>query len=81
MAKSDGEIVDDWIVFRAKDKAILKTLTCYHDECINLKCDSEHIKGIRELILRVENWQKDHPERVRVADTLDSDIITNIVGW
>jgi hypothetical protein len=29
---------------------------------------NEHINGIRDLIRRVQKWQDEHPERVKIPD-------------
>jgi hypothetical protein len=49
----------DALLLCAKDKAVLRALWAYHDECVNLKCGDEHIASIKLLIARVRRFQEE----------------------
>lgn len=79
ITKADGTIVDDWIVFRAKDAAVLPTLNYYAVTCEALGADQAHVAGIYTLIERVKAFQKKYPDRVKVPDTFEDDMVFNAV--
>jgi hypothetical protein len=56
------------VVFLARDKALIPTLHFYMTRCHQLGADLRQIEGVRLLIERVERWQEEHPEAVKVAD-------------
>ncbi len=58
----------DGIVFLAKDQALPATLRFYRTECIRLDASPEQIWGIDMLIERVERYQAEYPDIVKVAD-------------
>lgn len=58
----------DSVLFLAKDKAFLPTLRFYYRECADLGADQRQLEGIALLIARVERWQREHPEAMKVAD-------------
>jgi hypothetical protein len=65
----DNEIdPDEWIVFRASDKALIPTLEFYQDKCAEIGAGDDHINGIRDLIRRLQQWQGEHPERMKIPD-------------
>jgi len=66
----DGSVVpdDQWIVFLAKDAALLTALYAYLAECKRLGADNAQIASVRRLIADVEIWQEVHPELVKVPD-------------
>lgn len=68
--KNNGTLVprDEWIVFRAKDLALIPTLQSYLRECIRLGCDQEHLNGIDKLMQRVYKFQKENPEICKKPD-------------
>lgn len=59
---------DEYVVFRPHDKAFLRTLRFYRDECVRQGCLLEQIEAVDALLARVAQWQRDHPERMKVAD-------------
>ncbi|KAF0145088.1 MAG: Uncharacterized protein FD156_1199 [Nitrospirae bacterium] len=58
----------DAMVFLAKDKALPETLKFYYQECYRLGAKPEQLEGIRLLIERVERYQVENAEKVKVAD-------------
>jgi hypothetical protein len=78
ITKADGSVVDDWIVFRAKDKLILYALASYLGACMAEGCSGEHITGIQQLIRRVKVFQAKHPDVVKLPDTKVSDWILDV---
>ena len=64
----DMQVVGDWMVFRAQDKALVPTLFHYISICEHLRCTPEHIEGIRRMIGRVVAYQDAYPEVVKVPD-------------
>lgn len=67
--KDDSIIPDDeYIVFQVKDAALLDTLRCYRDKCIELGSDHEQIEAVGRMIHRVMDWQWENSERVKVPD-------------
>lgn len=65
-----GEVVpdDEWIVFRAKDKAVPYMLDAYEEACMRLMCDKNHLERIAKLKTRVLNFQVNYPERCKIPD-------------
>jgi len=59
---------DEWIVFRAKDLALVPTLITYLNTCSDIGCDDKHIRNIVELIVRVMKFQKNNPDRCKNPD-------------
>lgn len=59
------------VLFLAKDKAFLRTLYFYLEECRKLDSNPEHLESIRLLIGRVTEFQKDES---KVPDTLGEEI-------
>jgi len=59
---------DSWIVFVARDNALLATLQFYKDECARLGAKEAQLTAVDELIKRVEAWRIAHPERCKTAD-------------
>ncbi len=64
----DMQVVGDWMVFRAQDKAVVPTLHHYISICEHLHCAPEHIESVRRLIGRVVAYQQAYPEVVKVPD-------------
>jgi hypothetical protein len=58
----------DAVVFLAKDRALPDTLRCYATIARSLGAEPRQLEGIRLLIARVERWQAEHPEMLKVAD-------------
>lgn len=59
---------DDSVLFLCKDRALLPTLRHYRDFCVALGCEENQLRAIALLIGRVEQWQREHPELLKVAD-------------
>jgi hypothetical protein len=66
----DGSIVpqDEWIVFLAKDDALLPTLKFYEKECERIGAQPEQLKAISELIERVAIWRRENMDKCKVPD-------------
>lgn len=62
------------VLFLAKDKALVKTLAFYMEECRNLNATSTQLTGIALLIERVKRYQEANKDIVKVAD-IDADTI------
>ena len=60
----------DAIVFCVHDRALLAALNEYYRESIFLHADEEQVWAIERLIARVENWQREYPEKLKVADVV-----------
>lgn len=65
---------DDGMVFLAKDKALPKTLRHYLSICQSMGADARQIQAVKALIKRVDQYQLDHPNQVKVADVDDTEI-------
>lgn len=59
---------DEALVFRAKDNALPATLRFYREECERLGAPKEQLCGIDLLIMRVEKWREQNPDRCKVPD-------------
>lgn len=66
---------DQWVVFLAKDAALPATLKFYREECVRLGTDERQLGAIDDLIVRVEEWQALHPEKVHAADIGSAEIV------
>ena len=77
LTKADGSIVDDWIVFRAKDKLVPAMIEFYIQSCIDHDCSKTHIDGLESLLSRIKEFQRSRPERTRIPDTFEEDMIFN----
>lgn len=58
----------DAMVFLAKDKALPATLAYYKVACEARGAKPEQIRGLELLIARVERYQAENPDLVKVAD-------------
>jgi hypothetical protein len=56
------------VVFLARDRALVPTLHFYQTRLYQLHADLRQIEGVRLLIERVERWQAEHPEELKVPD-------------
>lgn len=52
------EVVDDWIIFRAQDRAVVPMLRQYFKICSRLGSPQEHLEGIKLMINRVQAYQE-----------------------
>lgn len=75
ITKADGTIVNDWIVFRAKDTALPDTLKFYYKKCKELGASEYHLAGIEKLLDRVMAYREKYSEHIKVPDTVPSDQI------
>lgn len=73
--KADGTVVNDWIVFRAKDKLVPEMIEAYIQICIDNDCEEAHILGMEGLLKRVKKYQKMFPDTVKIPDTTVKDMI------
>lgn len=66
----DGTIVsdDEYVVFLAKDTAFANTLPAYRAECVKLGADQEQIAAVDRMALRLKDWRKAYPDRLKVPD-------------
>ena len=66
----DSSIVpeDEWVLFRASDKFLLKVLDFYEGQCQSSGCSKEHLDDIQGLKDRVDEWQRRYPTRVKIPD-------------
>lgn len=62
------EAPDSWIVFVARDNALLPTLQFYKQECARIGCELEQIAAINTLIERVEKWRAANPDKLKLPD-------------
>jgi hypothetical protein len=56
------------VLFLAKDRAFLAVLPDYRRRCEELGVGSEQLQGIDLLIQRVERYQREHPDKVKIPD-------------
>lgn len=56
------------VLFLAKDKALPATLRFYKEECYRMGAKKEQLIGIQLLIARIERYQQENPEIIKVAD-------------
>jgi hypothetical protein len=59
---------DEWILFRAKDNALLPTLHYYLNKCRELECPIEHRIAIADLINRVVSWRHANIDKCKNPD-------------
>lgn len=65
--KSHNEF--DSCLFLAHDPIFLKkALPAYLEGCKVKKCSKDQINRVKELIERVKQYQKEHPEEVKLPD-------------
>lgn len=68
-AKDDSPVPDDeWIAFLVKDNAFAAVLPQYLAKCKRLGCDAEQIASVERMIARVNQWRREHPERLKNPD-------------
>jgi hypothetical protein len=77
LTNSKGEVVDNWIVFRAKDKLVPEMIEAYIQICIDNDCEESHILGMEGVLERVREYQKTFPEKVKIPDTNIKDMIVD----
>jgi len=65
-----GEFIppDEYVVFRAHDKCFLETLLFYKAQCVLEGAEEEQLNAVDRLIQRVIDWQKAHPDRMKIPD-------------
>ena len=69
-----GDIPDDEpvIVFRARDVTTVDLLAYYLMRCIKKGSPQRHLNLIVATVERFKNWQRDHPDEVKVPDSARS---------
>lgn len=72
----DGSIVpqDQWVVFLAKDDAFPATLHFYRSECARVGASVEQLRAVDDMITRVEDWRRQHPELCKTPDVNPGEI-------
>jgi hypothetical protein len=68
------------VVFLAKDKALPGALRAYEQECIALGADDRQITAVRGLLARVEAYQREHADMVKVPDVDQGPAGDHVVG-
>lgn len=73
----DASVVppDEWIVFLAKDDAVLPTLQFYLHECHKIGAAPDQLRAISALIGRVKEWRDLNPDRCKVPDVEPDELI------
>ena len=81
IGQEHGSIHDenDAFVFLAKDKAAPATLKFYWEECQRLGSAPRQLVAIALLRERVERYQAEHPDQVKVAEVDEGPIGDAIV--
>lgn len=59
---------DEYVVFLAKDNAFAAILPAYHQKCLELGCSVEQVASVNRLIMRVQDWRYENPERCKDPD-------------
>lgn len=59
---------DGYMVFVARDNALLPTLEFYRKECERQGAEQPHLLAIDTLIGRICAWREKHPEQCKVSD-------------
>lgn len=67
---------DEFVVFRPHDNALVPTLECYRQHCMELGVSQEQLLAIEALMERVAAWRYNHPERCKVADVQPGELQT-----
>lgn len=65
---------DSWMVFVARDNALLPTLEFYRKECQLAGAATAQLLAVDELIERVRRWRLAHPEQCKVPDVADGEL-------
>ena len=58
----------EFIVFLAKDNALLPTLQFYFDELKRIGADEYQLAGVTRLMQKVDAWRQANPEKCKVPD-------------
>lgn len=75
--KDHSEVpADSFIVFLAKDRALIPTLEFYRAECERIGCELPQLIAVNDLISRVQKWQDDHPAEMKAPDVAPGEIST-----
>ena len=75
LTKADGSVINDWIVFRAKDKLVPEMIEAYIQICIDNDCEESHIIGMEGVLKRVRDYQRVFQSTVKIPDTTVEDMI------
>jgi hypothetical protein len=78
--EKDGSEVppDQFIVFLARDRALIPTLEYYRTQCELLGCGIPQLMAVNDLLCRVQQWQTDHPDQMKVPDVDPGEISVNL---
>ena len=77
LTKADGSVVNDWIVFRAKDALVPTMIEFYITQCRDAGCSEEHVAGMTALLHRIRAYQAKFPDMVKTPDTVAEDMVYN----
>ena len=67
--KDDSVVPEDqYVVFLAKDNAFAAILPLYHEKCVELGCDQEHIDSVKRMLGRMDAWRKANPQLLKNPD-------------
>ena len=56
------------LVLRAKDKASVKAIQAYQEECRRIGCDDSHVEGIQDILTDFALWRANNMEQVKKPD-------------
>lgn len=71
ITKIDGTPLPDdepLILFRGQDKLLPELLKHYNQLCVQAGSPPTQTQAVEERIKAIEQWQAEHPERVKVPD-------------
>ncbi len=60
--------IDSFIVFVAKDDALLDTLSYCHARGKTMECSAEHLAGIDRMVEGVRAWRETHSDQCHTPD-------------
>ncbi len=69
---------DQFIVFLAKDRALIPTLEFYRSECERVGCELPQLMAVNDLLCRVQAWQNANPNEMKIPDVEPGEINTNV---
>lgn len=74
----DGSLVpdDEYVVFLAKDNAFAAVLPFYRYQCIQLGCDQEQVAAVDRMIVRLNEWRKANPSRLKNPDAAGEKLLS-----
>lgn len=57
------------VVFRAQDALLPKLLMYYHLFCLKAGTKRRHLRLVMDAIDAVQEWQRDHPDQVKLPSS------------